>query len=77
MKILLDLTEFTGQYTATTLQMLTEFAKGNTPYVEKTASFGGYDSVKAAGEAAAALAGRDNIKLFDSKEEAMSWLLER
>ncbi len=72
--ILLDLTNFTGNYCLDALSLFTGFAKTNKSFVEKTASFGGSDKVKMAGEIVITLSGRDNIKIFNTKEEALAWL---
>ena len=74
LRVLIDVTDFSGKYSAETLQMLADFAKNNATIVEKTASFGGTDKVKAAGEAAANLAGRENISIFDTREQALAFL---
>lgn len=73
-RVILDIQNFTGNYSLDALTALVSFAKKNTPYVDRTASFGGSDKVKMAGEVAIALSMRDNIKIFDTKEEAMTWL---
>lgn len=73
-RVILDIRNFTGNYSLEALNALVGFARKNTPYVDRTASFGGSDKVKMAGEVAIALSMRDNIKIFDTKEEAMTWL---
>lgn len=73
--ILLDMNDFTGKYSVASLTALTDFAKKNKPFVDKTASFGGSDTVKMAGEIVITLSGRDNIKIFDTQEEAKGWIL--
>lgn len=72
--VLLDMTDFTGNYIEESLAALVQFAEHNADYVEKTASFGGSDKVKMAGEVAIVLSHRDNIKICDTQEEAMKWL---
>ncbi len=72
--IILDMAEFSGNYSLDSLTALVDFAKGNVPYVEKTASFGGSDKVNMAGEIAIVLSHRDNVKIFKTKEEALAWL---
>ena len=62
--IILDMAEFSGNYSLDSLTALVDFAKGNVPYVEKTASFGGSDKVNMAGEIAIVLSHRDNVKIF-------------
>lgn len=74
-KVLLNMTDFSGTYNLNALNALVGFARENTPYVDRTASFGGSDKVKMAGEIAIALADRDNIKVCDTKEEAERWIL--
>jgi hypothetical protein len=74
-KIMLDLTEFSGNYSLSSLNLLVDFAKSNVPYVERTASFGGSDKVNMAGEIAVVLSGRDNIKVCKTKEEAISFII--
>lgn len=74
--ILLDMTDFTGNYSGGSLSALVEFAKTNTFFVEKTASFGGSDKVKTAGEVAIDLSNRENIRIFDSEADAVAWLCE-
>lgn len=73
-KVLMDVSAFTGVYDAASLQGLVDLASGDTPFVEKSASFGGTDKVKAAGEVVTALAERNNIAIFDTKEKALAWL---
>ena len=73
-KIILDMTHFSGEYDASAIDILADFARSNTAFVEKTASFGGSDSVKAVGEIVTALASRENIKIFKTEAEALAWL---
>lgn len=75
-KVILDMTDFTGNYSLDALSALVSFAKHNTEYVDHTASFGGSEKVKMAGEVAVALSRRDNIKVCDTKEEALQWVGE-
>ncbi len=74
LKILLDMRAFTGNYCSEAVELLTDFARENTPFVEKTASFGGSDTVKMVGETVTALAHRNNIRIFDTQEDATTWL---
>ncbi len=73
-RVILDIEHFTGNYNLDALDALVSFAKRNTPFVDRTASFGGSDKVKMAGEVAIALSMRDNIKIFNTKEEALTWV---
>ncbi len=75
-RILLDMTNFSGNYALDALSALVSFAKHNEPFVERTASFGGSDKVTMAGEVAIALSGRKNIKLFDTRHDAVAWLMD-
>jgi hypothetical protein len=72
--ILIDITHFTGEYDKEALNLMTQFAKQNRLFVSKTASFGGPDKARLAGEVVAGMAERDNIRLCDTREEAMKWL---
>lgn len=73
-RVILDIERFTGNYNLDALNALVAFARQNTPYVDRTASFGGSDKVKMAGEVAIALSMRDNIKICNTKEEALIWV---
>ncbi len=75
--ILLDLTDFSGNYALDALSALVAFAKHNKSLVARTATFGGSDKVTMAGEVAIALSGRDNIKIFKRRDDAVAWLLEK
>jgi hypothetical protein len=72
--VILDIERFSGNYSLDALNALVSFARQNTPYVDRTASFGGSDKVKMAGEVAIALSMRDNIKICNTKEEALTWV---
>jgi len=48
--------------------------KENQPYIEKTATFGANFVIKLLEETIITMAGRDNIKVFKNKEDAMKWL---
>ena len=69
--ILFDMTEFTGMYDAKAIEMMTDFAKHNAQYTEKSAGFGGSDKNALAAEAVAAMAERENIRIFPTKEQAL------
>lgn len=73
-KILMDLSGFDGNYDAKAMDIMADFAKQNRDYVEKTAGFSNISKAKMAGEVVSALADRENIQFFDSKEEALAWL---
>jgi len=74
LKALIDLTRFTGKYDSKAVEVIAEFARSNKIYIEKTGGFGGSDKARMAGEMVAALAERDNIRFFKTKEEAVAWL---
>lgn len=72
--ILLDISAFDGAYDAEAVTVLAEFARGNAPFVLKTAVFGASDKGMLAGEVITALAGRDNIEFFPSGAAALQSL---
>lgn len=74
LRILFDLSQFSGVYSAKAVSEMARFAKGNTGVVQKTACFGGPKAVKMAAEVVVALSGRDNIKFFSTEVEAEAWL---
>lgn len=74
-KILLDVSSFSGTYNADALMSLAKFAEKNKLVVNKTAAFSASDKVRMAGEAAIALSHRTNIKIFNTEEDAKAWLL--
>jgi len=53
---------------------MVELARGDKELVEKTAVFGGSDKVRIIGETIVVLSSRTNIKFFETKPEALSWL---
>lgn len=73
-KILFDLSEFTGTYNVPAMLEFKTLEEHNRPYVDKTAVFGGPAAAKVAAELTLALIHRDNLQLFDSQEEADTWL---
>lgn len=57
--------------------ILTNFAtlmKDNEPYILRTATFGGNVAITMAEDVIIALSGRNNLKAFHTKEEALAWL---
>lgn len=72
---LFDLSGFTGEYAIEAMDIMADFARRDTPFVRRTAAFGA-PSMKGAmaGEVTAAFAGRENIKFFRTKDEALAWL---
>jgi len=69
-KVLLDFSEFDGTYDVEAMQLMIDFAKSNSEFVEKTAAFG-TRSFQMVGEVIATLAGRKNITFFPTQEEAL------
>lgn len=74
-KISVDATEFTGVYDPECFVAFAEFLKINREYVQKTAIFGGPQNMKLIIDALAVFGDRENIAVFNTKEEAESWLL--
>lgn len=72
--ILLDMTDFDGTYDVGAMDVMSEFAKQNRPFIRKTAGFGKEKLVAVLGDIVAALADRENIKFFGTKEDAVAWL---
>ncbi|OGZ70030.1 MAG: hypothetical protein A3F47_01575 [Candidatus Staskawiczbacteria bacterium RIFCSPHIGHO2_12_FULL_38_11] len=75
-KVLVDLSNFDGKYAIKSFTHMVNYAIQTDQYVEKSAVFGGNDKEKMAAEMVIALSHRDNIKIFDTKEEAMEWLVK-
>lgn len=74
--VLFDLTEFTGTYNVGAMLAMKGLEEHNRPYTLKTAVFGGSPAAQVAAELTLELIGKDNLKLFKSKEEALAWLKE-
>jgi len=70
---LIDLTHFSS-YSPKVISIIASVLKDNKPYIKKTATYGANPFIKLAEETVYALAGRDNFKAFDSKDEAIAWL---
>lgn len=62
------------KYDSESLLILAELMKGNESYVAKSATFGGDKFIVAGQDILLALSGRYNLKAFETKEEAISWL---
>lgn len=73
-RILIDMSGFTDVYDVSCMEAFSEFARRVAGRVEKTAGYGGSLKARAAGDIVVALAFRDNIKFFSTKEEAEAWL---
>lgn len=72
--VLLDLQEFSGDYDMSALEVMTSLARSDAGFVRKTAGYGAPEKGTIAGEITVALADRENIKFFPSKDEALEWL---
>lgn len=72
--ILLDMTNFSGTYDLECMEMMITFMKLNTAFVERTAIFGATEKIALVTEVSSALAKRENIQVFPTREEAINWL---
>ena len=76
LSILFDLSAFTGTYNVGAMLAMKSLEEHNRPYSLKTAVFGGSAAAQVAAELTLELIHKDNLKLFQSKEEALAWLKE-
>lgn len=70
---IIDATEL-EKYDSEAFLILTDLMKANESFVSKTASFGGNPDILLAQDVFLALSGRENFKMFKTKEEALAWL---
>jgi hypothetical protein len=75
--VLFDLSNFTGTYNVSAMLAMKGLEEHNRPYVARTALFGGSPAAQVAAELTLELIGKDNLKLFATKEEGTAWLLEK
>ncbi len=75
-RVLFDISEFTGTYNVGAMSAMVDLEKHNRPYVAKTAIFGGSDAARIATEVTITLIGQPSLKMFKTKEEAEEWLLK-
>lgn len=75
-RVLLDLTAFTGQYDVEAMEAMAAFARDNASHIERTAAFGASGAAAFAGEIVTDLANRDNIRFFPDEDAARAWLAE-
>lgn len=75
-KVLFDLTDFTGLYNVEVIALMRDLEAANRPHLKKTAVFGGSDAARVAAEITVMLIAQSNIKIFRTKAEADSWLAE-
>lgn len=73
-RVLLDMTAFTGAYDVGAVEAMTGFAEHNANYIFKTAAFGTPAAAALAAESVAALASRENIQFFPNETKAREWL---
>ncbi len=75
LRVLFDLSQFTGTYNVESMIAMKMLEEHNRPYVFKTAVFGGSAAAQIAAELTLELIGQENLRLFHSKEEAQDWLI--
>lgn len=75
-RVLFDISEFTGTYNVGAMSAMVDLEKHNRPYVAKTAIFGGSQAARIATEVTVTLIGQPSLKMFQSKAEAEEWLLK-
>lgn len=76
-KVLIDIKDLKGYTDPEVLLILGKLMRLDSPYVARTASFGGSYPQEMAQEVIKAVAERDNLKNFKTEKEARSWLSER
>lgn len=76
LNILFDLSEFTGTYNVGAMLAMKRLEEHNRPFSNKTAVYGGSAAAQVAAELTLELIGRDTLKLFKNKEDAVAWLRE-
>lgn len=76
-KVLIDIKNLQGYTDPQVLLILGDLMKVDSPYVAKTASFGGSYPQEMAQEVIKAVAERDNLKNFKTEKEARKWLEEK
>ncbi len=74
LKVLFDLTKFTGTYNVGAMLAMKGLEEHNRPYTSKTAVFGGSAAAQVAAELTLELIGKDNLRLFPNREDALVWL---
>lgn len=70
---LVDISTLSG-YHPDVLVSLAQMMKENEPFVLRTATFGGGQYMIMAEDIVIALSGRKNLRAFNTKQEAISWL---
>ncbi len=75
-KVMFDMTEFTGTYNVGAMTLMKELADHNRPYVARSAVFGGPDLARVAADITISLIGDPTIKLFKEQMEAKEWLMK-
>lgn len=74
MRVLFDLTKFSGTYNVESMIAMKNLEEHNRPYVLKTAVYGGSPAAQIAAELTLELIGRENLRLFPNRDEALEWL---
>ena len=73
-KIIFDLSDFSGVYNVAAMAAMKELGDHNKPFAAKTAVWGGSDLARIAADITIALIGNPTVKMFKTKEEADEWL---
>lgn len=74
-RVLVDASGTTERYHPSALTELTNMAKWNQDYVEKSAIFGIPEVLRVSAAIIKTMAGRSNMELFRKEEDAIEWLL--
>lgn len=74
LRVLTDVTAFTGTYAPDAFLILADYMKRNAQYIEKSAIFGGGEGATFIAEIISSLSNRDNVDFFKTREEALAWL---
>ena len=74
LRLLTDVTD--AHYTAEGVSVMKDFSKATTPYMKASAAVGVTGIKKIIVQSLMKLAGRD-IRLFDTREQALEWLVDQ
>lgn len=74
LKSLIDLSGFAGTNEPTAMSLLAEYMQANKPFVAKSALFGAEGTTKLAADVVSAIARREDLSAFKSKEDALAYL---
>ncbi len=73
-RVLFDLSGFTGTYNVGAMTLMKELSDHNRPYTARTGIYGGPAAARVAAEITLALIGDPTIKMFNTRDEAVVWL---